>query len=502
MPMVESSTPCIPAGGNTVRPGIAAPAGREKSRSGPVVAVLLPSVFSVRNVVHSGVLRRLSECGAAVHLLFRRVPETWPAHMKDEIAFAAGVHAMEWPPATPVRGKAFVDGVIKSGFSRRNRITSHAIYRKWHGRSYGPRDRLQSMVTESLGAVASSRPVLQLLSRKSEQFHRRTRDLDPVRQHLERLNPSLLWSTMCVAAGEYDYALAARDLGIPTLASILSFDNLTSRGMLARYDRYLVWCERMRDELLQLYPDVVQDDVEITGTPQFDFHRRDDRAWPRERTLAALGLDPGSRYFSYAASHASLTPDEPALVAQLARRMASVPSLEHHWLVVRMHPLDNWNRWSVAASLPRVRLSPSSDETPAPDGWALGSVADQERLVATIRHSDASINVASTASLDAAILDRPVIGIDLRGEPDSPRGILYEEYSAHHYAPLVASGGLDLARSWAELLLLLESAVRDPARGAGRRRAMVERECGIVDGHAAERVAGAVYRAAAGARRQ
>ena len=121
-------------------------------------------------------------------------------------------------------------------------------------------------------------------------------------------------------------------------------------------------------------------------------------------------------------------------------------------------------------------------------------MADQLRLVATFAHADACLNVASTATLDAAVLDRPVVGIDFRDEAECPRGILYEEYDADHYRPLVSSGGLRVARGWGELTALLERAVADPSLDRAARAAMVARECGVVDGRAADRVADAVLR--------
>ena len=114
---------------------------------------------------------------------------------------------------------------------------------------------------------------------------------------------------------------------------------------------------------------------------------------------------------------------------------------------------------------------------------------DHARLTSSLAHADGCLNIASTLSLDAAILDRPVICIDFTGEPESPRDMLYAEYGAEHYAPLVASGGIRLAHNWDELLDLMEAAVAAPERDRDRRARMVDGECGPVDGHSAERVA-------------
>jgi hypothetical protein len=309
---------------------------------------------------------------------------------------------------------------------------------------------------------------------------------------LRSIAPDLVWSTANIAAAEQPYRAAARDLGVPVATSILSFDNLTSRGLLPRDAHYLVWADRMRLELKRLYPDVRDDEISVTGTPQFDFHRRRESQWPRERTLAELGLEPDASYFLYGASHVSLAPEEPALVAQLAARMASVPLIANRALVVRLHPLDDPGRWHAVARMKRVRISraygDASGRGPA--------VEDHARLTSSLIHADACLNIASTITLDAAIVDRPIVCLDFTDEPDSPRDLLYAEYGCEHYAPLVQSGGVRLARNWRQLFELMEQAITAPARDRALRARMIADQCGPVDGCAAQRVARVLARLA------
>jgi hypothetical protein len=324
-------------------------------------------------------------------------------------------------------------------------------------------------------------------------MYRASRDLQAIRAQLRQLDPDVVWSTTCVDNHEYPYLLAARDLGIPVLASILSFDNLTSRGVLPVFDYYMVWSESMRRQLLTLYPRVPSDRVWITGSPQFDFHRRPEFLWNRNTTLKALGLAENDRYFLYAASVERLAPGEPRLVQALAARLTHHPSLHDFRLAIRLHPLDNSRRWNgVCGASEAVVLSHAWEHTPKANGWAVSSQRDQARLVSTFSHAEACLNVASTATLDSAILDRPVIGIRFDQEHDAPQDILYKEYDAEHYKPLVLSGGLRIAQTWDELLDLMCEAVHHPERDRARRRAMALNEAGPLDGRAADRVADVV----------
>jgi hypothetical protein len=463
------------------------------------IAILLPMVWSVRNVLHAGVLRALANAGVETHLIARRWTTSDAAADRGLLADAAGVHPMLEASGRTPRGKALLDGILTSAFHQRHGTSSHRIYRRWFSRHEGPLLRTRGVFVEAVGWLATPPRVTRVLERTVDRLARRGRDLEPIRRQLQQIDPDLIWSTVSVSGWEGPYRMAARDLGLPIATSILSFDNLTSRGPLARDHHYLVWGSRMKGQLLRLYPELRESQVTITGTPQFDFHRQPACTWPRARTLEALGVAAAAplaapsagRYFLYGASHAMLTPEEPRLVAQLAARMDQRPALAGHTLVVRLHPLDDPVRWQAhVASSPRVRISPPfAHASAAADGWTVPSPEDHARLTSSLAHADGCLNIASTLSLDAAILDRPVLCIDFTAEPQSPRDMLYAEYGAEHYAPLVASGGIRLAHTWTELLDLMEAAVAEPQRDRERRARMVEGECGPVDGHSAERVA-------------
>ena len=463
----------------------------------PRIAVLLPYVWSVRNVVYGGVLDRLAAAGADVHLIMRHgaPPVGHPAAAR--FASAGQIHELIESTPRPIRGKALLDAVIRSGFNRRYDIASYPIYRRWFERDWTPAQRARAAGIEMLGTVAKRKPVLDRLRRLAEQRYRAAHDLTPVREQLAHMAPTMIWSTFCVTPLETPYYLAARDLGIPIVTSILSFDNLTSRSVIPPYDHYFVWHEGMRTQLLRLYPETPRDHVTVTGTPQFDFYR--DPAYRRTRaeTLAALGVPADARYVLYAASFVGLAPDEPELVRRIAELMQRVPALRALWLVVRIHPLETRERWRpVTDVFPNVVVQTAWATPPDRDGWTLSTPADQARLVSALEHAEMCVNVASTMTLDAALLDRPVIGIDFSAERDAPRGIMYEEYGVEHYRPLVERGGLRVAKSWTDLASLMEGAVNDPGRDRLQRAQMVEYECGRADGCAADRLTAALLRAA------
>jgi len=458
------------------------------------LAILIPNVWGIRNIIHSGVLRSLNEAGVEVHLVMRHVPQ-YSHEMDGDYHDACEIHPILIPQRvkrTP--GKAFLDGVIYSAFMQHNQIRSYPIYSRWFRRSETPRLRLRSNLIRSLGKTTQMPSIYYMMHRWSESLYRRSVDLMPIRQHLRQISPDLLWSTAYITPDEHAYVMAAQDLGIPVLASILSFDNLTSRtSYLQRFHHYTVWSEWMKQQLVLFYTHVSPEQVTVTGTPQFDFHRRAEFCLTRQETLSILGLEPNDRYFVYGASTRQLAPDEPLLVRWLAQRIAETKQLKNYKVVVRLHPLDDWSRWNLETDgLDCLILSGAWLTKPSADGWAFITREEQVRLVSLLTHAEACINIASTIGLDAAVLDRPVIGIDFRDEPQAPAELLYSEYYTEHYLPLVESGAIRIASNWGRLIDIMIEAVLFPDKYRANRQQAVQRICGTVDGRASTRVVATV----------
>ncbi len=454
------------------------------------VAILLASVWSAGNIVHPGVLRRLREQGIDVQLFVRggstssAFPDAAGCHPFLRVAQASG-------PLARLAG-----AVTARAFGRRNRVKSYRIYRRWRERRASLVRRIEDGCLEVLATLAQPTACFERLRRYSGVLDSRAADLQAVRVQLRAVAPDLLWSVGgVVRQRDRSYVLAARDLGIPVAASIQNLDTLTSYFISATYDHYLVWSETMRDRLLRLYPHVGSTRVTIAGAPRFDLHRRSSRFRSRRETLSGFGMPPDAHYYLYATSVSALAPDEPALVAELVARMRRDDLLRKAWLVVRLHPGEGSPRWeAVLGGAERVVLSPAWSAEPDADGWILSMPDDESGLVSSLRHAAACLNIASTITLDAAVLDRPVIGIEFGREASGPTEILYEEFYADHYVPLVRSGGLRLAHDWEELRGLMQCAMAHPTQDRERRAQMVRRECGVVDGHAADRVATAIRR--------
>lgn len=215
---------------------------------------------------------------------------------------------------------------------------------------------------------------------------------------LQARRPEVLVVTPLLELGAPQAPLvrAAAALGIPSVALIASWDNLTMKGRLAELpDRVLVWNEVQRTEATALHG-VPGTRVGVCGAWPFDH-------WFREAPAATAPAGPPDvAPIVYAGSSATVAPDEDAFIPEwLAAVRAG--SLERWPVVVRPHPL---NPLRPALQRTLERLPGVSIAQPGDDGSEDG---ERRRYLQTLRGSAAVVGINTTAFLEAAIAGRPTL---------------------------------------------------------------------------------------------
>ena len=288
---------------------------------------------------------------------------------------------------------------------------------------------------------------------------------------------------------------AAKRLGIPVLALIPSWDNLsTKKRMICDHDGYVVWSAEMRRQLLAYYPRARARPVYVVGAPQFDAFADPRFRRPRETFWRAQGLDPARPVVVYAVGSPNFLRGEPHGALHAARAVAA-GALGNVQLLVRPHPIhDNAEMAALFGAFgPSVRL-----QRTAAAGLPLAERSQDEEAVAewvnTFRHADVVVNLSSTCTVDAALCDRPVVNLDYDPGPGAPDQALVRDINHRwtHFAPVAESGGVWLVNDGDELLDAVRGYLADPARDRAGRRWIVEHVCEYADGRSGERMARAV----------
>lgn len=283
---------------------------------------------------------------------------------------------------------------------------------------------------------------------------------------------------------------AARSTGRPSMTSVISFDNPTTRErLLVRSERMLVWNRFNADELVRSYPELSEEQIGVIGAPQFDLHHRPDLRVSRDEWCDRLGLPRDRPIILYGAGPASLVPGELELARRIDSAIGDRRIQGEPYLLVRRHPVDPPGTWAA--------LAPELRHGTVVDPWTGGQAtfrswpSDDEIVVqmSSLAHAEVHVNVCSTMSLDGAVFDRPQVGPTfVPGASAAVRRQIRSFARQEHWRPIALSGGIAPARNEEELVHEIGTALHDPAERRSGRRRMVADILTFDDGRSTDRL--------------
>ncbi|MEM9291339.1 MAG: hypothetical protein AAGD01_06645 [Acidobacteriota bacterium] len=441
----------------------------------PHVVLVIPRGEAVRNFLYSDTLSVLAEQARVTVLSVvtdERVVRRAQQVVEEVIALQEYPQA-PWPARLRVLTENAHDRWLWSAVARNN-WALRDLRAQQRGR------RLRRWLTKGAASALAHRPVLEGLTNLERSLTYRQRPTEEFHQLFQRLQPDLVFNGSHIHgfAGELPLRVAQR-LGIPTAGFIFSWDNLTSRSRIfVPYDHYLVWHQNMKDQLLSIYRDAADERVHVTGTPQLDFHFRDDLSWDRETTCRHYGLDPQRPYVVYTAGIAHHFPEEHRHVEKVIESLAAMGSAgsgggQRPQLVVRVNVKD------TSPEMKALAQRGDEDVVFPPVAWdPVLSTPHYEDLSAfsnLLRHCAVGVNAASTVSLELLLFGKPVInldfdppGTDLPWDLGYPRHIRFD-----HFKPVAESGATMVARASEDIPRFLQRGLEQPEADAEARQAFL-----------------------------
>lgn len=337
--------------------------------------------------------------------------------------------------------------------------------------------------------------------RKTANFDRRVETLllkhgfcDASRLDFAESKPKALVAMVPFTPLHMSIVASARKLGIPTIAYITSWDNITTKPRLTfNYDGYLVWSETMKRELLEFHPQSKDKPIHVVGAPQYDIFLNEKFYESKEEFYERNGLDLNKKTVLYCLGSPNFIREDHGVAAFVDAIDEEIE--KDSQIIVRLHPGFYEHDYKV---IPELRQKHANiffqgnkkyfDEHPLqPED----SIVD---WVNTFRHVDVVINLASTVTVDAAIFDKPIININFDSQPGEPDKQLIDEINAtwNHFSPIVDSGGVWNVNSTDEMIAALKVYLKDPSIHSEGRKRVVDYVCGKMDGRAGEKMAAAV----------
>lgn len=292
--------------------------------------------------------------------------------------------------------------------------------------------------------------------------------------------------------GWFDTLLAreARERGIETVGMTAGWDHIDKYFMPFQCDRLLAQNEHIRRAAIK-EQDYDPDRVAVVGYPHFDFISGQHWLKAREEVLRACGFPPDAKFILYI-SGSVYCPDEPDVIermtqwAEEGKFSADTYLALRPYLVGRLKDRDfDERKFASFSRNPRVYLYQR-------ESWS--DLLNTVYLLNLMAHADAVVSAFSTAALEVAVLDRPLIAVGFDGYKTRPLHRSVRRFELFtHFQDIFTSGAIRMTRNFSELFAALDGYLKNPALDADRRALLRSRMRAPLDGNASGRVFDAVF---------
>lgn len=252
---------------------------------------------------------------------------------------------------------------------------------------------------------------LEKIRKKIAQNERKTKLYLDSLETLKNENPAIVFCTNQRTMLAVAPILAAQDLGIPTVAIIYSWDNLPKATKIVEPDFYFVWSDYMKKELIYYYPHVREEQIFITGTPQFEPHFDATLLVSRIEFFEQYGLDLNKKYICFSGDDIVSSPHDPVYLDDTATAIRNLNSNGHQLgIIFRRCPVDFSKRFDeVLEKNKDVITSIAPKWEKIAEGWdtILPTKDDLILQMNTIFHTELVVNLGSSMVFDYVAFGKP-----------------------------------------------------------------------------------------------
>lgn len=286
---------------------------------------------------------------------------------------------------------------------RRNAKTKNneTIMGNWSGNASTLSGKLLLKGSQFVGTFISSYASASRLENYGFRLIHKTSRFKSAKNQIEGINPDVIFCTHQRVFSVTPEIEAAKSLGIPTSTAIFSWDNLPKGRLPFRTDQYLVWSDYMKEEMATYYPEISQESVVITGTPQFDFYFKEGMVLSREDFARLFKLDPNKTWVCFSGCDSLTSPNDPKYLSDVAEALKNEDDIQ---LVFRPVPVERPDRfYPVLSSFPNIILAiPKWSQG---DHWGnfFPLYEDLIDLVNLAFHCKVVLNMGSTMALDFSV---------------------------------------------------------------------------------------------------
>jgi hypothetical protein len=290
----------------------------------------------------------------------------------------------------------------------------------------GIKNILITLYSKLLIRLNSSEKGIIRIRKRINSLERATEKYKYCKAQLLEHKPDLVFCTTQRATQSISALLAAKDLGIPTVAFVYSWDNVPKAMQVVETDYYFVWSALMKQEVLKYYPFVNESQVIVTGTPQFEPHYDISLLQSRSDFFTQYNLDLSKKYICYSGDDETTSPLDQFYLEDLAHAVRSLNAKgKNLGIIYRKCPVDATNRYdTVLESNKDIIAIMDPIWKPMGKQWneVLPTKEDLKMLYNVCAHSEFVTNVCSSTVFDFVAHDKPCIYYNYE-QPQLKKGI-------------------------------------------------------------------------------
>jgi hypothetical protein len=228
---------------------------------------------------------------------------------------------------------------------------------------------------------------------------------------LQEQKPAIVFCSNQRITSAVSSILAAQDLGIPTATFIFSWDNLPKGTKIIETDFYFVWSQHMKNELQYYYPHINENQIFITGTPQFESHFEKQFLIPKEIFFKEYDLDLSKKYICFSGDDVTTSPNDPQYLFDVAKAVETLKSKGYNLgIIFRRCPVDFSKRYDAVLENYKdiiVCINPKWEKIGESWNTILPTREDIVLQMNTIYHSEFVVNLGSSMVFDYVAFKKP-----------------------------------------------------------------------------------------------
>lgn len=302
----------------------------------------------------------------------------------------------------------------------------------------GFKNTIKTLYIKLLIGFNSSEEGILRIRKRINALERSTPKYQYCKAQLQEHNPDLIFCTTQRATQSISALLAAKDLNIPVVSFVYSWDNVPKAMQVVEADFYFVWSDLMKQEILKYYPFVKESQVFVTGTPQFEPHYNRNLLKSREEFFKENNLDTSKRYICFSGDDVTTSPLDQYYLEDLAKAVINLNAKgENVGIIYRKCPVDTTSRYDYILNLYKdVITSVDPLWKAVGKNWneILPTKEDLGLLYNVCAHSEFVTNVCSSTVFDFVAHDKPCIYFNYE-QPQLKKGIrdIGQNYKYVHF---------------------------------------------------------------------